>query len=71
MVDLYKWGVFIIATSDKSRYDYEEILARRKKYLSIALVFVLVAISIMYFTFSIGLIVNRDDKTIGDKWRNT
>ena len=71
MIDLYRWGVFIVATSDKSRYDYEQILARRKKYLTIALMFVLLAITIMFFTFSVGLIATKDDKTTGDKWRRT
>jgi hypothetical protein len=49
MVDLYKWGVFIIATSDQSRYDYEEILSRRKKYLTIGLFVALLAITVMFF----------------------
>ena len=71
MVDLYKWGIFIIATSDQSRYDYEEILARRKKYLKIALLIALLSITVTFFTISTALIVTRnpEDKEIGDLWR--
>jgi len=71
MVDLYKWGVFIIATSDQSRYDYEEILSRRKKYLTIGLFVALLAITVMFFTFSTALIIyrNKEDNAIGDLWR--
>ena len=71
MVDLYKWGIFIIATSDQSRYDYEEIFARRKKYLNIALLIALLSITVTFFTISTALIVTRnpEDKEIGDLWR--
>ena len=34
-IDLYKWCVFIAATSKTGENEYEEILARRKKYLAI------------------------------------
>ena len=60
MVDLYKWGIFIIATSDQSRYDYEEILARRKKYLKLALLIALLAITVTFFTMSTALIITRN-----------
>ena len=71
IVDLYKWGIFIVATSDQSKYNYEELFSKRKRYLKIALFVTLLSITIMYFTIALGLLITADnpDLNVGNWWK--
>lgn len=44
-IDLYKWCIFIAATSKTEEHNYEEILAKRKRLLSV--VFLAVSLIIL------------------------
>ncbi len=71
MIDLYKWGIFVIAASDQSKYNYEEIYTKRKKFLMAFLFTALSSITLMFLVISVALIINSDDKDkeLGDWWR--
>jgi hypothetical protein len=55
MIDLYKWCIFIAATSSTQMYEYELILARRKKILMITVLVLALGTFITFIIISYGV----------------
>lgn len=61
IIDLYKWCVFIAATSKTREKDYEEILSKRKKYLAAGFGGISLLIFITYLIVVNGVMSTSDE----------
>lgn len=70
-IDLYKWCVFIAATSKTGEHNYEEILGRRKKYLAAGFEAISVIIFITYWIVVYGVMSTSDEVDIEEnkEWK--